>query len=140
LSERAAYREAGDVTNLKDIAAGILELQVYHGILPGGAPMELAITLLDVTNDALPLSKTMRDHGAQAYGMLFFKSASPRCPKEGLIWEKCEDRLEVTAADDDRHLLDKAFHALCLQTVAAFLAETANKDPKYAWLTPPSLH
>ena len=65
------------MTNLKDIAAGILELQVYHGILPGGAPMELAITLLDVTNDALPLSKTMRDHGAQAYGMLFFKSASP---------------------------------------------------------------
>jgi hypothetical protein len=124
------------MTNLKDIDAGILEVQVYEGVMPGGAPAELAITLLDIQNDALPTSKQIREHGAQAYGMLLFKSDSPRCPKEPVVWERFEDGLQVTVAGEERHLLDKPFHALCIEMVVHFLKDTANKDPGYAWLAP----
>jgi hypothetical protein len=128
------------MANLKDIDAGILEVQVYEGVMPGGAPAESAVTLLDMQNDALPTSKQMREHGVQAYGMLLFKSDSPRCPKEPVVWERFEDGLQVTAAGEERHLLDKPFHALCIEMVVHFLKDTANKDPRYAWLAPPKPH
>ena len=83
------------MADLKDVNAGILEVQVYEGVMVGGAPVELTVTLLDIRNDALPMSKPIRESGAQAYGMLFFKSDSPRCPKQGVIWERFEDGLEV---------------------------------------------
>jgi len=128
------------MADLKDVNAGILEVQVYEGVMPGGAPVELAVTLLDIRNDALPMSKPIREQGAQAYGMLFFKSDSPRCPKQGVIWERFEDGLEVMAVDEERYLFDNPFHALCIGMVATFLAETAKKDAKYAWLAPPQMH
>jgi hypothetical protein len=123
--------------NLASIEAGILEVQVYEGIVPGGAPAELAVTLLDIRNDALTRSKQIRDRGAQAYGMLLFKSESPRCPTRPLVWERFVDRLEVTAEAEERYLLDKPFHALCIRMVTIFLAETARKDAMYACLAPP---
>lgn len=46
------------------------------------------------------MSKPIREQGAQAYGMLFFKSDSPRCPKQGVIWERFDDGLEVMAVDE----------------------------------------
>ena len=137
--ETATKSLGGQMTNLADIEAGILDVLVYEGVMPGGAPAELAITLLDIQNDALPTSKRIREHGAQAYGMLLFKSDSPRCPKQPVVWERFEDGLEVTAVDEERYLFDKRFHALCIQMVATFLNETA-KDAKYAWLAPPELH
>jgi hypothetical protein len=126
--------------SLADIEAGILEVQVYEGLMPGGAPVELAVTLLDLQNDALTRSKQIRDRGAQAYGMLLFKSESPRCPTEPVVWERFGDGLEVTAAEQERYLLDRPFHALCIQMVTIFLADTAKKDATYAWLAPPQLH
>ena len=71
--------------------------------------------------------------------MLFFKSDSPRCPKQGAIWERFEDGLEVMAADEERYLFGKPFQALCIGIVATFLVETAKKDAKYAWLAPPQM-
>jgi hypothetical protein len=126
--------------DLKNIDAAILEVQVFECAMLGGAPAQLAVTLLDMRNDAIEVSKTVRAHGAQAFGMLFFKSASPRCPQKAVIWEKFEDGLQVTAADEERYLLDKALNALCIQVVEAFLTETAKKDPRYAWLARPQLH
>lgn len=72
--------------------------------------------------------------------MLFFKSASPRCPQKAVIWERFEHGLQVSAADEERYLLDKALHALCIEVVEAFLTDTARKDPRYAWLAPSQLH
>ena len=45
------------------------------------------------------MSKPIREQGAHAYGMLFFKSDSPRCPKQGVIWERFDAGLEVMAVD-----------------------------------------
>jgi len=125
---------------LRDIDAAILEVQVFQCTMAGGAPVELAVTLLDIRNDAIAKSKEAREHGAQAFGMLFFKSASPRCPKGAVIWERFDDSLQVTAADEERYLLDKALHALCIQVVTAFLTETAQKHAEYSWLSPPHPH
>ena len=83
------------------------------------------------------MAKTVREHGAQAFGMMFFKSASPRCPRKAVIWERFEDGLRVTAANEERYLLDKALQALCIQVV---VTETAKRNPKYAWLALPQLH
>ena len=102
------------MADLRDVNAGILEVQVYEWVILGGAPVELVVTLLDIRNDALPMSKPIREQGAQAYGMLFFKSDSPRCPKQGAIWERFEDGLEVMAVDEERYLFDKPFQALCI--------------------------
>jgi len=124
--------------NLASIEAGILEVQVYEGVVPGGAPAELAVTLLDIRNDALTRSKQIRDGGAQAYGMLLFKSESPRCPSRPVVWERFEDGLKVSAEAEERYLLDKPFHALCVQMVTIFLIDTAKKDARYAWLVPPN--
>jgi hypothetical protein len=124
------------MVSMRDIDAGVLELQVYDGEMPGGVPVELAISLLDLENDALMLSSTVRERGAQAYGMLFFKSISPRCPKQGVVWERFDDDLQVTAAANEAYLLDRWFHALCIQMVAMFLADIAGKDARYAWLAP----
>ena len=121
------------MADLKDVNAGILEVQAYDGMMLG-APVKFAVALLDIRNDALPMSKPIREQGAQAYGMLFFKSDSPRCPKQGVIWERFEDGLEVMAADEERYLFGKSFQALCIGIVATFLVETAKKDGKYAWL------
>jgi hypothetical protein len=126
--------------DLKNIDAAILAVQVFERAVPGGAPAQLAVTLLDMRNDAIEASKTVREHGAQAFGMLFFKSASPRCPQKAVIWERFEDGLQVSAADEERYLLDKALHALCIEVVEAFLTDTAKKDPRYAWLAPSQLH
>ena len=125
---------------LRDIEAGILEVQVYEGFVPGGAPAELAITLLDIQNDALTRSKQIRDRAAQAYGMLLFKSESPRCPTRPVVWEWFVDGLEVTAEAEERYLLDTPFRALCIRMVVIFLAETAKKNAMYAWLATPQLH
>ena len=127
------------MADLKDVNAGILEVQVYEGVMVGGAPVELTVTLLDIRNDALPMSKPIREQGAHAYGMLLFKSDSPRCPKQWVIWERFEDGLEVMAADEERYLFGKPFQALCIGIVATFLVETAKKDAKYAWLAPPQM-
>jgi hypothetical protein len=126
--------------NLTSIDAGILEVQVYEGVMPGGAPVELAVTLLDIQNDALIRSKQIRDRGAQAYGMLLFKSESPRCPRLPVVWERFGDGLEVTAEAEERYLLDKPFHALCIQMVTIFLTDTAKKDAMCAGLVRPRLH
>ena len=48
------------MADLKDVNAGILEVQVYEWVILGGAPVELAVTLLDIRNDALPMSKPIR--------------------------------------------------------------------------------
>ena len=128
------------MANLKDIDAGILEVQVYEGVMPGGAPAELAVTLLDMQNDALPTSKQMREHGAQAYGMLLFKSDSSRLSQGTSGLGAVRGWTASTAAGEERHLLDKPFHALCIEMVVHFLKDTANKDPRYAWLAPPKPH
>jgi hypothetical protein len=66
----------------KDIGAAIVEVDVFDFRLPDGAAVELTVTLLDIQNDAVAMAKRVREHGAQAFGMLFFKSAPVLCPKE----------------------------------------------------------
>ena len=127
------------MADLNDASASILEMQVYEGTVLSGASVELAVTLLDIGNDALPMSKPIREQGAQAYGMIFFKSGSARCPKQGVIWERFEDGMELMVVDEERHLFKKPFQTLCIGIVATFLVETAKKDAKYAWLVPPHM-
>lgn len=127
--------------DLKDIEAAILELDVFEFNHPDGPTVRLTVTLLDIQNDAVAMAKKVRDHGAQAFGMLFFESASMPCPKEAVVWERFDDGLQITPADDEAHLLDETvLNAMCFRALATFLEQTAEKDPKYAWLAPPRLH
>ena len=125
----------------RDIEAAILEADVFEFNHPDGTTVRLTVTLLDIQNDAVPMSREARDHGAQAFGMLFFESASVTCPKEAVVWERFDDGLQIAPTDDEAHLLDETvLKAMCLRALATFLAQTAEKDPKYAWLAPPRLH
>jgi hypothetical protein len=125
---------------LQDIEAAILEKDVFQFSRPGGTAVELIVTLLDLESDAIAISKKVRDHGAQAFGMLLFKSATMPCPKEAVIWERFDDGLQITPADDEAHLLDETIQSLGLQALATFLRQTAQKDPKYSWLAPRQVH
>ena len=98
------------------------------------------MTLLDLQSDAIAVSKKVRDHGAQAFGMLFFKSASIPCPKGPVIWERFDDGLQITPADDEAHMFSETLRNMGLQAVKTFLEDTAQKHPKYRWLAPPTLN
>jgi hypothetical protein len=113
---------------------------VFQFERPDGVAVELVVTLLDTQSDKIAISKMVRDHGAQAFGMLFFKSASLPCPKEAVIWECFEDGLQITPADDDAYLFNESLQNMCLQAVKTFLEDTAQEDPKYHWLGPPTVN
>jgi hypothetical protein len=121
---------------LQNIDAAILELDEFRFTRPDGAEVELVVTLLDIQSDAIAISKEVRKDGAQAYGMLFFTSASVPCPKEAVIWERFDDGLQIRPADDEVHLFNETLQNMSLQAVKTFLEDTARKDPKYHWLAP----
>ncbi len=125
---------------LQDIDAAILEVDEFQFTRPDGAAVELVVTLLDLQSDAIAVSKMVRDHGAQAFGMLFFTSASVPCPKEAVIGERFDDGLQITPADGETHLFSEPLRNMGLQAVKTFLEDTAQKDPKYHWLAPPKLN
>ena len=125
---------------LKDIEAAILEVDVFQFERPDGVAVELVVTLLDMQSDTIAISKMVRDHGAQAFGMLVFKSASVPCPQAAVIWERFDDGLQVTPSDDEAHLFNETLQNLSLQAVKTFLEDTAKKDPKYHWLAPPTVN
>jgi hypothetical protein len=125
---------------LHDIDAAILELDEFQFTRPDGVAVELVVTLLDMQSDAIAISKKVRDHCAQAFGMLFFSSASVPCPKEAVIWERFDDGLQITPADDEAHMFSETLRNMGLQAVTTFLVDTAQKDPKYHWLAPPTLN
>ena len=129
------------MATIDDVRAGILETRIYEGTLKDGKPLELTATLLDLRNDALPFVGTIRDSGAQAFGMLFFDTNSPVCPELGVIWQRFDSGLELVPDDSEQHFLDDdAFVDLCTQIVVNFLSTLAESDAKYAWLAPPRLH
>ncbi len=123
----------------QDIDAAILEVDEFQFTRPDGAAVELVVTLLDLQRDAIAVSKMVRDHGAQAFGMLFFKSAAVPCPKAAVIWERFDAGLQITPADDETHMFSETLRNMGLQAVKTFLEDTAQKDPKYHWLAPPKL-
>jgi hypothetical protein len=125
---------------LKDIEAAILEADEFQFERPDGVAVELVVTLLDMQSDTIAISQMVRDHGAQAFDMLFFKSASVPCPKAAVIWERFDDGLQVTPSDDEAYLFNETIQNMSLQAVKTFLEDTAQKDPKYHWLVPPTVN
>jgi hypothetical protein len=126
---------------IDDVQAGIMETRVYEGMLKDGKHLKLTATLLDLHSDALPFASGIRERGAQAFGMLFFETNSPVCPKLGVLWQRVDTRLELTPDDSERHFLDnEGFFDLCTQVVVNFLSALAERDAKYAGLVPPRLH
>jgi hypothetical protein len=125
---------------LKDIEVAILESDEFQFKRPDGVAVELVVTLMDMQSETIAVSKMVRDHGAQAFGMLFFKSASLPCPQKPVIWERFDDGLQITPADDDADLFNETLRNMSLRAVITFLEDTAQKDPKYHWLAPPTVN
>jgi hypothetical protein len=59
---------------IDDVRAGILESEIYDGVL---TPVGLTITLLDLHSDTLPFAEAVRKEGAQAFEMLSSEPIQP---------------------------------------------------------------
>ena len=62
------------------------------------------------------------------------------CPQKPVIWERFDEGLQITPADDDADLFIETLQNMSLRAVISFLEETAQKDPKYHWLAPPTVN
>lgn len=63
------------MATFEDIRPAILEVEVYDGVVVGQA-LEITATLLDLQNTVLTFVESVREEGAQAFGMLFFRDGS----------------------------------------------------------------
>lgn len=128
------------MATIDDVRPAILEIEVYDGVVVGQA-LEITATLLDLEDDALPFIRPVREEGAQAFGMLFFRDGSTEWPKHGVLWLRLERGLVVAPEDSEFHFLeDQSFMDLCLRMTSVFLTALARRDPKYSDLVFPVVH
>ena len=106
-----------------------------------GQALEITAMLLDLQNTVLTFVESVREEGAQAFGMLFFRDGSTDWPKHGVLGLLLEEGLVVAPEDSEtRFLENQASIDLCLRMTTTFLTALAHRNPKYAVLVLPTVH